>query len=250
MKTLMFTGMLAAVLISTAACVQTTPLVSHAHIGHALTTWHDTPDQQGLFVVARKELDVAIHASDRALQSHRDSRAVRRHLEDSMHALNPDRQLAGPGLDYGAIRALTGALEHLEYAANSDDASSNFVTSVVTLVDQGDQVIGRMQQAERLIEAASKSTTYNRDNVLEIRNLLVAAKYGVSQGGTPGRNSEVYDDGLESIAATLDDMLRRESDPSYQPVARKYVLGLVRLPNGLWAYRLPRRKREPTGYGY
>ncbi len=250
MKKLRLTGMLAALLISTTACVQTTPLVSHAHIGHALTTWHDTPDQQGLFVVSRKELDIAIRSSNLALQSLPDPSAVQRHLCDTLHALNPDRQLAGPGLDYGAIRALTGALEHLEYAANSEDASGNFVTSVVTLVDSGELVIERMHEAERLIESAIRSGEYERKQVQQIRDLLAAAKYGQGMSSEPGNDAFVFEDGLESLAVTLDDMLRRESDPAYQPVSRKYVLGLVRLPNGVWAYRLPRRKREPADYGY
>ena len=250
MKILQLISVLAVVLFSATACVQTTPLISHAHIGHALTTWHDTPDRQGLFMVAEKELDIAIRSSERALQSHPDASAVRRHLDDTLHALNPDRHFAGPGLDYGAIRALTGALEHLEFAAKSDDASSNFVSSVVTLVDQGDRVIGRMQEAEQLIVSASESAAYERDKILQVSTLLAFAKYGDRQGRAPGDESLVYVDGLESISITLDDMLKRETDPSYQPVSKKYVLGLVRLPDGVWAYRLPRRKLAPASYGY
>ena len=250
MKILRLTVVLAIVLPCVTACVETTPLISHAHIGHAMTTWHDTPDQEGLFVVAGKELDIAIQSSERALQSYPNAAAVQRHLGDTLHALNPDRQRLGPGLDYGAIRALTGALEHLEYAARSDDASSNFVSSVVTLVDQGDLVIGRMQEAKQKIVAKSGATAYARDEVLQIRDLLVAAKYGDGYSGAPPDESWVRVDGLNSIAATIDDMLRRETDPSYQPVSKKYVLGLVRLPNGVWAYRLPRRARAPVGYGY
>ena len=253
MKIFRLTAVLAIALPCVTACVQTTPLISHAHIGHAMTTWHDTPDQQGLFVVAGKELDIAIQSSERALQSYPNAAAVQRHLADTLHALNPDRQRLGPGLDYGAIRALTGALEHLEYAARSDDASSNFVSSVVTLVDQGDLVIGRMQEAEQQIVAKSDAMAYARDEVLQIRDLLVAAKYGNHGDGhsaAPADESWIRVDGLNSIAATIDDMLRRETDPSYQPVSKKYVLGLVRLPNGVWAYRLPRRERESVGYGY
>ena len=83
-----------------------------------------------------------------------------------------------------------------------------------------------------------------------VGDLLVAAKYGDGHGSVPADESWIRVDGLNSIAATIDDMLRRETDPSYQPVSKKYVLGLVRLPNGVWAYRLPRRERESVGYGY
>ena len=52
-------------------------------------------------------------------------------------------------------------------------------------------------------------------------------------------------------AASLEAMLQRETDPSYEPVSKRYVLGLVRLPDGVWAYRLPRRQpARSAGYGY
>ncbi len=216
-----------AVIVS--GCVQTTPLVSHAHIGHAMTSWHDTPNQKGLFEVAEQELEQALESA--ALATRAAPAQVGRYLEDTQHALNPDRQPVGPGLGYGAIRALTGAIEHLEYAAGSEDASENFVGSVIDLVDQGDLVIGRLLEAERLIVTgpANKATA---EKVLE---LLSDARHG----------------GFDALAASLDAMLNRESDPSYQPVSKRYVLGLVRLPDGVWAYRLPRREpARTTGYGY
>ncbi len=209
-------------------CVQTTPLVSHAHIGHAMTSWHDTPNQEGLFEVADKELGQALESATFAVRAAPGQ--VRRYLEDTQHALNPDRQPVGPGLGYGAIRALTGAIEHLEYAAGSDDASQNFVGSVVDLVDQGDLVIGRLLEAERLI-ADAPTDAATAEQVLDLLN---AAKYG-----------------MQPLAASLDAMLDRESNPSYEPVSKRYVLGLVRLPDGVWAYRLPRREPvRSAGYGY
>ena len=215
-------------LVIVSGCVQTTPLVSHAHIGHAMTSWHDTPNQEGLFAVADKELAQALESASLAAQA--GAGQTRRYLEDTQNALNPDRQPIGPGLGYGAIRALTGAIEHLEYAAGSEDASQNFVSSVVDLVDQGDVVIGRLLEAEGLI-AAGASDTATAESVLD---LLTAAQYG-----------------MRPLAASLDAMLQRESNPSYEPVSKRYVLGLVRLPDGVWAYRLPRRQpARSVGYGY
>ena len=241
-------ALLGAVFWCSAGCVQTTPLISHAHIGHALTGWHDTPDQQGLFTVARQELDTAIESAEHALRA--DSAQAAPYLDGTLNALNPDRQPLGPGLGYGAIRALTGAIEHLEYAANSDDASSNFVASVVDLVDEGDVVIARMLDAQRILESLDATKPVDRAEIARVRDLLLAAKFGQNRDGAIGNAYLSYGNGLEHIAAELHAMLGRETDPSYQPVPRKYVLGLVRLPNGLWAYRLPRRKREPISYGY
>lgn len=233
-----------------AGCVQSRPLLSHAHIGHALTTWHDTPGQEGLFTVATKELDIAIDATNQALFTTRDTERARRHLEDALHALNPDRQRIGKGLGYGAIRALTGAIEHLEYAANSDDASDNFVSSVVTLVDQGDFVVARMLKAQALIEEIGAQDPANDPRLMELRQLLAAAKYGDEEDGAVAGSLARSNRGLVHIAAQLGDMLERETDPAYEPVPRKYVLGLVRLPSGLWGYRLARPDYGAAGYGY
>ena len=48
------------VFVTASGCVQTRPLMSHSHIGHAMTTWHDMPGQQGLYTVAANEPDIAI----------------------------------------------------------------------------------------------------------------------------------------------------------------------------------------------
>ncbi len=244
-------------------CVQTKPLVSHAHIGHALTTWHDTPGQEGLFTVAENELDIALHAAEQAAVSvqpiARPDVAARsgapvqaqRHIEHALNALNPDRHPLGRGLGYGAIRALSGAIEHLEYAASSDDASENFISSVVNLVDDGDVVIQRMQEAERILEDVDANGRRGPAELAHAHALLTAAKFGsaVEQGESypsPAAGAA----GLTQIASQLEAMLERETNPDYQPVPRRYVLGLVRLPNGLWGFRLPRRDRPVGGYGY
>lgn len=233
-----------------AGCVQTRPLMSHSHIGHALTTWHDTPKQEGLYTVAAKELDFAIDSANQAFASADQPDRARKHLDNTLHALNPDLQRFGKGLDYGAIRAMAGAIEHLEYAANSEDASGNFVGSVVSLADQGDLVLARMVQAQELIKSIEPQNPLTDARLANIRRLLLAAKFGEPEGGTINGSMARSDWGLVHISAQLSDMLARETDPHYEPVPRKYVLGLVRLPSGRWGYRLKQPVYSNTGYGY
>lgn len=231
-------------------CVQTRPLMSHSHIGHALTTWHDTPGQQGLYTVAAKELDFAIDAANQALASTAASDRARRHVDNALHALNPDLQRFGKGLDYGAIRAMIGAVEHLEYAANSEDASDNFVASVVSLAEQGDLVVARMLQAQQLITEIDATNPEIDPRLVQIQRLLMTAKFGDPAGGEIVGSMARSDWGLVHISAQLSGMLAREIDPEYEPVPRKYVLGLVRLPSGLWGYRLSRPVYSNAGIGY
>lgn len=231
-------------------CVQTQPLIAHSHIGHALTTWHDTPGQQGLYVIAAKELDIAIAATGKALESTAYPARSSKHVDNALHALNPDRQRFGVGLDYGAIRAIQGAIEHLEYAADSDDASDNFVSSVVILADQGNLVLERMRQAEQLLAAIDRNQPVNDPRLLKGHRLLKAAKHGDSSGGPVGNTLARSEHGLVHITEALADMLKRETDPDYEPVPRRYVLGLVKLPNGRWGYRLARPVNTRSGYGY
>ena len=221
------------------SCTTSAPLKSHAHIGHAMTTWHDTPGQEGLYVVARRELAVAVSEADAAVFAAGDERARRRHLENVLNALNPDRQPIGTGHGYGAIRALEGAVEHLEYAAASEDASDNFVASVVDLADHGDAILERLRRAEALTAESLAAAPIAVPATLAIRDALRAASSG--DGG-----------GVAGLESRLQAMLDRERDPDYQPVSRRYVLGLIRLPNGVWGFRPARRAVARTrGYsGY
>jgi hypothetical protein len=240
MRTIVTSVFLMACLLCFSGCVHRQPLISHAHIGHCLTTWHDTPDKQGLFEVARQELETARKEADDALLAGLSAAQKAEHIDNVAHALNPDMQPLGPGLDYGAIRALEGAVEHLEYAATSEDASPNIVSSVATLSDIGVAVLERLRNAAAQAKPAGIKDLAALDKLaFDVRTLLNAAEFGT--GTQPG---------FQQLRTQLDAMLARESNPPYEPVERKYVLGLVRLPNGKWGF-LPWRKTaaRPT-YGY
>lgn len=251
MKTLalVFAGLLFA------GCAQKMPLISHAHIGHSLTAWHDTPDNEALLIVAEKELAIALAESTSIVKA-TGAANKRHHFRNVVNTLNPDFQGAGPGLGYGAIRATQGTAEHLEYAAQSPDASDNIVTTVVKLTEQIYAISSRLNQALQLAISAENEPDERLAELgvalNEQLHLAVAGEASASNTGTDIASGEI---GIARLHDAMQSMLDRETEPRYEPLARRYVLGLVRLPNGQWGYRLPRRQSSFANsrygsYGY
>lgn len=212
-------------------CAQQLPLTSHAHMGHSLTAWHDTPDNQALLEVAEKELAVAIMQADAAMKTPLRAE-IKEHFSHILNALNPDQQPRGPGLQYGAIRALQGTLEHLEYAAASPDASSNLLGSMVDLISTGETVLTHLRKAQEIVLASLD------DRSVDVSTATVAVQNELKKAAFGDDNISDQTDGMRGLHDAMQAMLDRESDPHYEPLPRRYVLGLVRLPNGKWGYRL------------
>lgn len=222
-------------------CAQKMPLISHAHIGHSLTAWHDTPENEPLLIVAEKELATALVEIEAAAAAAQNTEKLQR-LRNVVHALNPDREPSGSGLGYGAIRAAEGTLDHLQFAASSADASDNLVRSVAAMSLAGERLLVHLRAAERSAALALEgSASAVPSRVEDVRRQLALAALG-DNPSEPG--------GLDGIRAEMEAMLARETDPRYEPLPRRYVLGLVRLPNGRWGYRLPRRETSLRSVGY
>jgi hypothetical protein len=317
--------------LSLLGCAAQKPLISHAHVGHGLTHWMDTPGNQGLFQVARQELDVALREADAALAGDFAPAQKALHLENVVYALNPagvpsaaatgspgSGNRAGhaghadhasgaalstgsavrPGLGYGAIRALESAIEHLEYAATSDDASTNIVSSVAPIAEMGLAIVERLQAVEAQALAARRGDTgafrvasvegpaasdvgrgaTGRPGVtraatggsssgsafssaaadgaaldraaVELRAKLRAAAQGYDADGNGRIDATAAEAGLVQLHAQLDAMLARESDPKYAPLPKKYLLGVVRLPDGRWIFTTIRKALSRPRYGY
>ena len=218
-------------------CVTSKPLVSHAHIGHALTTWHDTPDRAGLLAVAESRAQQAWDDANRGCRSPGSPAAAGAALRASLSALVPE--FTKSEAPYGAVRALTGAIDHIEFAASSDDASVNMVSSVAELSGQGAAL------AEHLLQTAVALRAQLADGQVRCRELVTRLDRAIN--GAPS-DTGGQTPGLLQFRAQLMAMLARETDPPYEPVSRRYVLGLVRLPNGRWDFRIgPPPRREGVG---
>lgn len=246
MKTLaiVFTGLLFT------GCAQQMPLMSHAHMGHSLTAWHDTPNNEALLIVAEKELAVALAESASIAKATRAANK-RHHFRNVVNALNPDFQVTGPGLGYGAIRATQGTVEHLEYAAQSEDASDNIVTTVAELAQQIYAISSHLNQAlELAISAENKPDEQLAELGVALNEQLGLAVAGEASGSDSRTDIASGEIGIRGLHDAMQTMLDRETDPRYEPLARRYVLGLVRLPNGQWGYRLPKRQSSFANSGY
>lgn len=218
-------------------CSQRLPPVSHAHIGHALTAWRGTPDEQGLFVVAEQETRTALSESIAAIVSGQNEVELRSHLLKTLSALDPDQKHRKRGISYGAIRALSGATNHMIYASESDDASQNLKMMVLEFAEKQEVVLDRMKLAVEVARLAQQSTRQEQqDLLLQLRSTLYSILEGedLDRDGNIGSRRDEY--GLQQLRKIISRGLETET-PAYQPVEKKYLLGLIRLPSGIWEYR-------------
>jgi hypothetical protein len=237
-------------LLGLVGCAHQQPLISHAHVGHCLTQWHDTPENRGLLEVAEQELARAHAEAHAALTAASGPTQKAEHLNNAARALNPDAGQGSSTGDYGAIRALESAVEHLEYAGTSQDASPNLVTSVAALSEIGVGILQRLRTASEQARAANSNDAISLDRkAVELRALLHFAAVGQDADGDGFVEPTAEEAGLMHFRARLDDTLAREINPKYQPLPRRYLLGLVRLPDGKWAF-LPWNKLARPNYGY
>jgi hypothetical protein len=221
-----------------AGCGRTLPLISHAHVGHSLTTWRDTPDEQGLFVVAEQEITIAWQQAQAARQT--SATVARTHLAGVIHALDPEHQASGPGLGYGGIRALTGAAKHLEFASTSDDASRNIVQGAEVFIKQAAVVIENLRLAVDVAILSQKSSDAEISGLTaEVEQIIGRSLNGADVDGNGSIGNTDEEIGLKQMRQQLLAVLSRENPP-YHPIGRRYLLGLVRMPNGRWVYQFQR----------
>jgi len=121
---------------------------AHAHMGHVLDAWQDTPDQMGLLPTARAEAEIAAQHAGFAISEPDDLDSIKLHVGHVMHAVDPSVEPEGPGLGYGVIEAANGVAQHIQFAAESEGASDNVklhaehvATSADNVVDWGGQVL-------------------------------------------------------------------------------------------------------------
>ncbi len=227
-------------------CSQKLPMVSHAHIGHALTAWRDTPDEQGLFVVAEKNTRTALSETIAAIESGQNQTKVQYHLENTLFALNPDLAEVEKDSGYGAIRALNGTTDHMVFAAESDDASHNLKSMVYEFSEAQTAVLDRMNLAVEVTRLAQKSSGREQhDLLLQLKSTIYSVLEGddLDRDGKIGPENEEY--GLLQLRVIISKGLKNEK-PAYQPVEKKYLFGLIRLPSGFWVYRFNRSGAKKT----
>ncbi len=218
------------VVLFLSGCARSLPLISHAHIGHSLTAWRDTPDEQGLFVVAEKETNIALVQARLARQTSDNPAVSRQHVNNVVNVLNPDINSRGPGLNYGALRALQGSIDHIQFAATTDDASDNIIQHAAAFSESATSLLSRLQIALEVAQLTGDISD------AELPGLSQELEQQLQQC-VSGDNEKA---GLVQLRQQLSSMISNEKNPPYHPLGRRYLLGLVRLPNGTWKYKFNR----------
>ena len=168
---------------------------AHLHIGHVMTNWRDTPGTRGFLPVAVDEARVAVlHAELAAKATSLDD--IKTHAGHAMHALDPAVEPKGPGAGYGVKNAVTGALQHLEFAAKADGATVVVTTNAISsraplmnalkYVDQAGLVVQRIRAATDTADA-----------------LRLA-------GDLAAWTRRIRDDGLQPVQTSMDVILKAE----------------------------------------
>jgi len=213
------------------------PSIAHAHIGHATTGWRYTPDQKGLYQVAEEETKIARDHAGYAVERLDNIDLIKLHVGHVMHALNPESQKEGPGLGFGAKKALTEAASHITYAAGSEDASENVRNFAEPFNRNAEAIVQRYDLILALGEEILQ-TSSNQDAAALAGEILILSRANVEGTDSDGNNAigpAADEYGLKQLRAQITDMINRENPP-YRPVPQRYLFGLIRLPSGKWAY--------------
>ena len=127
---------------------------AHAHIGHVMTAFTDTPKGLGLLPTAEAEAHIIAQHAALAAKSTADLDTMKLHVRHVLHAIDPTlTENQGPGLGYGLKKAVAAATWHIEMAAKDKDASPNVKTHSAHVAASNTNTIRR---ADELIDLAQR----------------------------------------------------------------------------------------------
>jgi hypothetical protein len=220
-------ALLPVLLAGAAGCVSRPPTVAHVHLGHAITGVHVTPDHQGYIVTAEHRARETIEFTTRASGS-QDLDEIKREIAAAFKATNSQD-------DFGVRESIVMAVNHVSFAATSDDASLNVQKSAPQFAADSAHLVERCDLIALLSKdvAVSGSVKEASVSVTEIAKLAQANLSG--------------EDGVLALRKELEAMIAREKPP-YVTVDQWYLFNLVRLPNGKWVFDKFGRGGNIEGY--
>lgn len=116
--------------------------MAHAHMGHVLTGWKDTPGGTGLITALEEEAGIAAQHAGFAAQQPGNLGWMKTHTHHVRHAIDASTENGGPGKGYGAKKAAMGVAAHIGFAAGSDGASDNVKLHSVHVGTAARNVVG------------------------------------------------------------------------------------------------------------
>jgi|TARA_R110002072_G_scaffold9943_9_gene47226 hypothetical protein len=172
--------------------------LSHAHMGHVTTAWNDTPDGQGLLPTAIAEAKIAAQHAAFAIQKPSDLAWMKLHAAHVLNAVDATLQAKGPGLGYGVVKAAGGTAKHINFAANSDDASDNVRAHARHVATAAQNTLARAAEIAALCQKVSTADNAEQaaalmQQVATLGNQLLA---GVDANGDGAISWEQGEGGL------------------------------------------------------
>ena len=249
--------LISGVLLVGMGCASKAPTIAHVHLGHVVDGWETTPGQTGLLETAEIFAQTSADAATRASKSDASLESRKRDIAELVKASHPEysSKKTNPvngktqGVEFGVRTALLEAVHHIEFSANSDDASTNIRAGSKQFTINSRAVIDRCDLIAALgTDALGGGSSVEEVNLLatELQSLTQANLYGEDLNGDGvigGQNAEEY--GLKQLRVELQDMIAREN-PVYNTIEQWYLFNLIRLPSGDWVFR---NSAEDTGGG-
>jgi hypothetical protein len=217
------------------------PTVAHVHIGHAITGVHVTPNKEGYIVSAERRAKETIGYTAKAAASH-DLAEIKRDIALATQATNAEDT-------FGVKESMVMAVNHITFAATSDDATLNVQKAAPIFAADSARVIERCDLIGLLGNDVQASTSEKEASLLvgEIAKLAQANVTGDDSNGDGVVGSVPSEYGLAQLRKELEDMIAREKPP-YVTVDQWYLFNLVRLPNGKWVFDKFGRGGNIEGY--
>ncbi len=226
----------------TAGCVsRRPPTVAHVHIGHAITGVHVTPNKEGYLVSAERRAQETIDFTTKAAAS-RDLADIKRNIALASQATDSEE-------NFGVKESIVMAVNHVTFAATSEDATLNVQNSAPQFAADSTRVIERCDLIALLNKDVQASTSVQEAavSVTEIAKLAQANLSGDDSKGDGVAGSVPSEFGLLQLRKELEAVIAREKPP-YVTVDQWYLFNLVRLPNGKWVFDKFGRGGNIQGY--
>jgi hypothetical protein len=221
-------------------CASQAPTIAHVHIGHAITGHASTPENAGFFQLAEEQASEAVSMVDK-FDDDNSSGTLREKIDGLSYVLKY-------GSDHSFTESLREAANHLTFAAESDDASTNVRTNTIGWTASIEGVLARSDLIDLYIRESKKSSSNEEtwQYAKEIQKLVRANLSGedLDQNGYIGNSQNEY--GMIQLRRELNAMIAAEN-PAYRTVDRWYLFNLIRLPSGRWMFR---RSKSGQSQGY
>lgn len=215
-----------------------TPSIAHIHIGHAITGWRETPGKVGLLSTAEQASAKLNAYADLAADANTGMAARKTYVSKMGHLLDPEKWPGTESRGYGVRKATVDAMSHLQFAADSPDASSNVIASVAKTNIQAERILGYCDELRIFTEEALESNDSEEFNLLTEEIGSLARKIS-------GQGDGVY--GLSQLRGDIKAMTERE-DPPYKTVDSWYLFNLIQISDGTWAFGSAARTGSRGGY--